>query len=183
MRPTPFVSGRRGPCVHSPRRPIIELSQDSVNESSHCEEHRNANDAIAGCIAGPLPSAFSAEDDGGYIFENNERKPEEMKPARAKIPAVTVELPASRLQRLPETMKRLRDGGTLRIVMLGDSIINDTARSCWHELLKEHYPKCRTVRVVSVRGGTTGCWFYAAIHGFWAKWGARTTGGLSGSRM
>ena len=43
--------------------------------------------------------------------------------------------------------------------MLGDSIINDTARSCWHELLKKHYPKCGIVRVVSVRG-STGCWFY-----------------------
>ena len=105
------------------------------------------------------PVGFSAEDDGGYILESNERTPEVMAAARAKIPAVAVELPSPRLERLPETMKRLREGGTLRIVMLGDSIINDTARSCWHELVAQHYPKCNIVRVVAVRGGT-GCWFY-----------------------
>jgi hypothetical protein len=105
------------------------------------------------------PVAFSQTDDGGYIFEGNERKPEEMAAARAKIPSVTVELPPGRLQRLPATVKRLREGPSLRIVMLGDSIINDTARSCWHELVKQRYPKCDIVRVVSVRGGT-GCWFY-----------------------
>ncbi|MCR4413338.1 MAG: SGNH/GDSL hydrolase family protein [Thermoguttaceae bacterium] len=109
-------------------------------------------------LASPLVS-LPAEEDGGYIFEHNERKPEEMAAARARIPPVNVELPPDRLKRLPETMKRLREGGTLRIVMLGDSIINDTARSCWHELVARHYPKCRIVRVVSVRGGT-GCWFY-----------------------
>ncbi len=103
--------------------------------------------------------AFAAEDDGGYIFETNDRKPAEMEAARAKIPPVNVELPKDRLARLPKSMKRLREGGTLRIVMLGDSIINDTARSCWHELVQKHYPKSKIVRVVSVRGGT-GCWFY-----------------------
>ena len=97
--------------------------------------------------------------EGGYIFEHNERRPEEMAAARQKIPTVRVQLPTDRLRRLPRTMQRLRDGGTLRIVMLGDSIVNDTARSCWHELVEQQYPGCDIVRVVSVRGGT-GCWFY-----------------------
>lgn len=111
-------------------------------------------------LAAVLPSlALCQTDDGGYIFEGNERKPEEMTAARARIPPVSVTLPADRLQRLPATMKKLRDGSTLRIVMLGDSIINDTARSCWHELVAKRYPKCHIVRVVSVRG-STGCWFY-----------------------
>ncbi|MHB1037582.1 MAG: SGNH/GDSL hydrolase family protein [Pirellulales bacterium] len=109
--------------------------------------------------AADAPHAFAAEDDGGYIFETNERKPAEMEAARAKIPPVNVELPKERLAKLPKSMKRLREGGTLRIVMLGDSIINDTARSCWHELVQKQYPKSKIVRVVSVRGGT-GCWFY-----------------------
>jgi hypothetical protein len=110
-------------------------------------------------FAADASRTFAAEDDGGYIFETNERKPAEMEAARAKIPPVNVDLPKERLAKLPKSMKRLREGGTLRIVMLGDSIINDTARSCWHELVKQHYPKCNIVRVVSVRGGT-GCWFY-----------------------
>jgi hypothetical protein len=114
---------------------------------------------LLGVLLAMSAPSFPGEDDGGYIFETNERKPEEMAAARAKIPAVAVALPSQRLERLPATVKRLREGGTLRIVMLGDSIINDTARSCWHELVQEHYPKCKIVRVVSVRGGT-GCWFY-----------------------
>ncbi len=117
---------------------------------------RFASLLIAAALA---PAAWSQTDDGGYIFEGNERKPEEMAAARAKIPPVSVALPTDRLKRLPATMKKLRDGGTLRMVMLGDSIINDTARSCWHELVEKHYPKCHIVRVVSVRG-STGCWFY-----------------------
>jgi hypothetical protein len=52
-----------------------------------------------------------------------------MAAARAAVPDVKVALPGDRLQRLPKTMARLREGGTLRIVMLGDSIINDTPRS------------------------------------------------------
>ena len=49
--------------------------------------------------------------------------------------------------------------GTLRIVMLGDSIVNDTSRSRWDDLLRASYPKCRIVRTTCVRGGT-GCWWY-----------------------
>jgi len=37
--------------------------------------------------------------------------------------------PADRWQFIPKTIQRLRDGGTLRIVMLGDSIVNDTGSS------------------------------------------------------
>jgi len=77
----------------------------------------------------------------------------------ARIPPVRVDLPAERLARLPNTMKRLREGSTLRIVMLGDSIVNDTARGCWHELVARHYPKCKIVCYTCVRG-STGCWFY-----------------------
>jgi hypothetical protein len=103
--------------------------------------------------------AFSADDDGGYVSEKNGRSPAEMAAARAKIPPVSAALPADRLQRLPNSMKRLREGGSLRIPMLGDSIINDTARGCWHELVAKHYPKCEIVCFTCVRGGT-GCWFY-----------------------
>ncbi|MCY3020398.1 MAG: SGNH/GDSL hydrolase family protein [Planctomycetota bacterium] len=67
--------------------------------------------------------------------------------------------PADRWKYLPETMKRLNDGGALRIVMLGDSIIGDTSSSQWDKLLERLYPKCKVVKVTSVRG-STGCWWY-----------------------
>lgn len=67
--------------------------------------------------------------------------------------------PAERWKFLPETMKLLNEGGTLRIVMLGDSIVNDTSSSQWDKLLERLYPKCKVVKVTSVRG-STGCWWY-----------------------
>ncbi len=83
----------------------------------------------------------------------------ETQAARARISPVSVSLPPNRLNRLPATMQRLREGSDLRIVMLGDSIVNDMARSCWHVLVGQHYPNCEISRVASVRG-VTGCWFY-----------------------
>jgi hypothetical protein len=67
--------------------------------------------------------------------------------------------PPDRWKFIPNTLARLRDGGTLRIVMLGDSIVNDTGSSQYELLLERMYPKCRVVKIRSVRG-STGCWWY-----------------------
>jgi hypothetical protein len=67
--------------------------------------------------------------------------------------------PAGRWQFIPRTIQRLRDGGTLRIVMLGDSIVNDTGSSQYELLLERMYPNCKVVKIRSVRG-STGCWWY-----------------------
>jgi len=67
--------------------------------------------------------------------------------------------PADRWQFIPKTMERLRDGGTLRIVMLGDSIVNDTGSSQYELLLERMYPRCKVEKIRSVRG-STGCWWY-----------------------
>lgn len=67
--------------------------------------------------------------------------------------------PADRWKYLPRTMQKLRDGPELRIVMLGDSIVNDTAASQFDLLLQRHYPKCKITKIRSVRG-STGCWWY-----------------------
>lgn len=60
---------------------------------------------------------------------------------------------------LPKTMARLRNGPSLRVVLLGDSIANDTSHSAVDALLERAYPACRVEVVNSVRGGT-GCRFY-----------------------
>lgn len=72
---------------------------------------------------------------------------------------VTFEPSPDRWQRLPRTMKLLQEGPELRIVMLGDSIVNDTAHSKYELLIDRLYPKCKVVKTVSVRG-STGCWWY-----------------------
>lgn len=60
---------------------------------------------------------------------------------------------------LPNTMRRLRQGDRLKIVMLGDSIINDTGSSQYELLLERIYEKCKVEKIRSVRG-STGCWWY-----------------------
>jgi hypothetical protein len=60
---------------------------------------------------------------------------------------------------LPRTFARLQRAGTLRVVMLGDSIINDTGSSPWDLLVERTYPGAR-VEVVTSVGGGKGCWYY-----------------------
>ena len=77
----------------------------------------------------------------------------------AQCPVVQFEPAADRWQFLPETMQRLASGGPLRIVMLGDSICNDTSNSLYETLLARAYPKANIEIVTSVRGGT-GCQYF-----------------------
>ncbi|MGA2618660.1 MAG: SGNH/GDSL hydrolase family protein [Thermoguttaceae bacterium] len=77
----------------------------------------------------------------------------------AELPPLRFTLPANRCERLPRTMTALRAGRPLRVVMLGDSIVNDTGNSAWDVLLERLYPKARIEIITSVRGGT-GCQYY-----------------------
>lgn len=77
----------------------------------------------------------------------------------AQCPVVQFEPAADRWQFLPRSMQRLATGGPLRIVMLGDSICNDTSNSLYEAVFSRIYPKAKLEIVTSVRGGT-GCWYY-----------------------
>lgn len=63
--------------------------------------------------------------------------------------------------RIARTMRALQDGTPLRIVMLGDSIINDMYGSAWHHLLPLRYPRAQVEMIASVRGGTGMDWYAA----------------------
>lgn len=67
--------------------------------------------------------------------------------------------PVNRLQLLPKTIQTMYTGKTSRIVMLGDSIINDTFNSNFQSLIKRAYPSSNFKFICSVRG-STGCWYY-----------------------
>ena len=67
--------------------------------------------------------------------------------------------PADRWRCLEHTIDVLKRGGTLRVVMLGDSIVNDTSRSSWEKLVERLYPGSHIEKITSVRG-STGCWYY-----------------------
>ena len=60
---------------------------------------------------------------------------------------------------LQKTRRILTEGGDLRLLALGDSIVNDTMRSGWVAKLQEAYPKARIEATVYVRGGG-GCQHY-----------------------
>ena len=64
-----------------------------------------------------------------------------------------------RWKNLDRTRQRLNDGGDLKIVMLGDSIIGDTYSSHYWLTWQRMYPKCKITTQLSNRG-STGCWWY-----------------------
>ena len=76
-----------------------------------------------------------------------------------KMGAIRYAPPAGRFEYIPETIRRLREGGTLNLVMLGDSIVNDTSSSGFEQLLMRNWPKCKIRKTTSVRG-STGCDWY-----------------------
>ena len=68
---------------------------------------------------------------------------------------------------LPRTMDALKTGKPWRVVMLGDSIIQDTFHSQFHALVKREFPKSDVEWVLSMRGGT-GCWHYCLAENFYS---------------
>lgn len=77
----------------------------------------------------------------------------------ASLSPLTYNAPLDRCSHIPNALRTLSTGGTLRIIMLGDSIINDTNNSNYEILLARHYPNAVIHVSASVRG-STGCWYY-----------------------
>lgn len=79
----------------------------------------------------------------------------------ATIDPVVYQPPAGRFANIPKSMSKLRDGGTLRMVLLGDSIMGNTSGSSFELLLMRDYPKCNLIKIASLRS-STGCKYYQA---------------------
>jgi len=84
----------------------------------------------------------------------------------AQIAAIQAEMidgkfspPPNDWSHLQRTRDILTEGGTLRLLAMGDSIVNDTMRSGWVAKLGEAYPKADIIATVYVRGGG-GCQHY-----------------------
>lgn len=97
--------------------------------------------------------------EGGSISSAVSKSLDEIEKIYATIPPLRYSPPVDRGKNLPKTIDKLKKGGELRIVMLGDSIVNDTSRSEYQLLLQRDFPKCDIKKFTSVRG-STGCWFY-----------------------
>lgn len=101
---------------------------------------------------------FEAEKDY-YIFSSPCRSVAQIERVQAEMPKGEFTQPAADWQHLRRTRKLLEEGGKVRILALGDSIINDTMRSGWVGLLQKQYPKASIETTVYVRGGG-GCQHY-----------------------
>ena len=110
-----------------------------------------------GCVIGFALNGSTADEDAGagkgiQTLADIDRQYAALKP-------LFYAPPVGRHALLPQTMQRLRDGPSLRIVCLGDSIVSDTCKSKFELLLERMYPKCKVTNVCSVRSAT-GCWWY-----------------------
>ncbi len=85
----------------------------------------------------------------------------------SKLPSVKFHPEGDALKDLPRTKEALKTGKPWRIVLLGDSIMQDTFNSQFHALVKEAYPKSNVEWILSMRGGT-GCWHYILAENFYS---------------
>lgn len=100
-----------------------------------------------------------AGEEGYYLFSTPERSLAQIKKIQAEMPKGQFAPPPADWQHLKRTRRTLQEGGTLRLLALGDSIVADTMRSGWVALLREAYPKADIRGTVYVRGGG-GCQHY-----------------------
>ncbi len=84
----------------------------------------------------------------------------------AKLPPLTFKPTGDAMALLPRTKEALETGRPWRVVMLGDSIVQDTFHSQFHALVKRTFPKSDVEWILSMRGGT-GCWHYILAENFY----------------
>jgi len=72
---------------------------------------------------------------------------------------VTYDPPDGRFEPLPETRSTIADGGSLTVVIVGDSIMNDVANGHPDVLLERANPGLEVELVAAVRGSTPVGWF------------------------
>ncbi len=94
-----------------------------------------------------------------YLFSTPERSLAQIAAIQAQMPPGHFTPPPRDWAHLGRVRRILTEGGTLRLLALGDSIVNDTMRSGWVAKLQEAYPRAKIEAVVYVRGGG-GCQHY-----------------------
>src|SRR5687767_12174401 len=114
---------------------------------------------------GALPSKFPPDqsatnvikpEEGYLIFKTPERSLTQIQKIQSEMPKGRFTPPYNDWENLRRTRRILSEGGTLNILALGDSIVNDTMRSGWIALLQQAYPRAKIEATVYVRGGG-GC--------------------------
>lgn len=83
----------------------------------------------------------------------------------SRLPPIVAEPTSDAFLSAPKTHDALKTGKPWRILLLGDSIVQDAFHSQFHALVKRAFPKSDVTWLVSVRG-STGCWFYRKPENF-----------------
>ncbi len=103
---------------------------------------------------------------GGILVNGTVQNPYDGMSALEKIDAIYAQMDPilytpenDRFRYIPEAIKRLQNGDSLRIVLLGDSIMGNTSASMFDLLLGRMYPKCKIEKIASLRS-STGCNWY-----------------------
>lgn len=91
-----------------------------------------------------------------YIFSSPCRSLAQIATIQKEMPQGEFAPPPGDWAHLPRTRRILIEGGDLRLLALGDSIVNDTMRSGWVAQLQVAYPKPSIHTTVYVRGGGGG---------------------------
>jgi hypothetical protein len=78
----------------------------------------------------------------------------------ATIPPITAKVTPAVTLNLSKTTAALQDGRAFKVLMLGDSIVNDSYNSVFPSLVKRQYPNSNFTFIISV-SGSTGCLTYA----------------------
>lgn len=91
-----------------------------------------------------------------YLSRSPERSLAQIARIRAEMPEGRFTPPPHDWAHLRRTRRVLAEGGDLRILAVGDSIVADTMRSGWVADLREAYPRARIEARAYVRGGG-GC--------------------------
>ena len=91
------------------------------------------------------------DQEGAYVLTRPERTLGQIDQTYVGMPPVRYTPPAGRWQHLPRTAAVLNKGeGELRVVLLGDSIVNDTSRSGWDLLIRRKYPRVKVTKVTCI---------------------------------
>ena len=119
-----------------------------------------------GALPARFPPDVRAQDEPAekdyYIFSSPCRSLVQIAEIQAAMPKGRFTPPAPDWPHLRRTRQLLTQGGELRLLALGDSIVNDTMRSGWVAKLAEAYPKAKVQTTVYVRGGG-GCQHYKEL--------------------
>ena len=81
------------------------------------------------------------------------------------LPRLDFKAPADAMKLLPKTRAAMENGTPWNVVLLGDSIMQDTFHSQFHALFKREFPNSNFTWNISMRGGT-GCWLYCQADQF-----------------